>query len=52
MALFALPMYSLASELIHFKDTKTSWANVMSTASKEKKLIFVDAYTEMKLNRC
>jgi hypothetical protein len=52
LALFALPVYSLASELIHFKDTKTSWANVMSTASKEKKLIFVDAYTEMKLNHC
>lgn len=46
LALFALPVYSLASELIHFKDTTTSWANVMSIASSEKKLIFVDAYTD------
>jgi thiol-disulfide isomerase/thioredoxin len=37
---------SLAGELIHFKDTTTSWANVLSIASKEKKLIFVDAYTD------
>ncbi len=46
LALFALPVCSLASELIHFKDTTTSWANVLSIASKEKKLIFVDAYTD------
>lgn len=46
LALFALPVGSLASEMIHFKDTTTSWANVMSIASKEKKLIFVDAYTD------
>ena len=41
LALFALPVGSHAGELIHFKDTTTSWANVMSIASKEKKMIFV-----------
>ncbi len=46
MAFFVLPVCSLAGELIHFKDTTTSWANVMTIASKEKKLIFVDAYTD------
>jgi thioredoxin-related protein len=46
LALFALPVCSLASELIQFKDTTTSWANVLSIASKEKKLIFLDAYTD------
>ncbi len=46
LALFALPVSTLAGETIHFKDTTTSWAKVMSIASKEKKLIFVDAYTD------
>jgi thioredoxin-related protein len=46
LAFIAIPVCSPAGELIHFKDTTTSWANVMSIASKEKKLIFVDAYTD------
>src|SRR5512140_1797373 len=36
----------LGSELIHFRDTTTSWQNVLSIAAKEKKLVFIDAYTD------
>lgn len=46
LGLVALPVCSCAGELIHFKDTTTTWANVLSIASKEKKLIFIDAYTD------
>ncbi len=35
-----------ASELIHFRDTTTSWDDVKSIAAKEQKLIIIDAYTD------
>jgi thioredoxin-related protein len=43
---FSLSAYAAASELIHFKDTTSSWDDVKSIAAKEKKLIFIDAYTD------
>ena len=46
LTVLTLPTWSIAGELIKFKDTTTSWANILSLASKEKKLIFVDAYTD------
>jgi len=35
-----------ASELIHFRDTTTSWEDVKSIAAKDHKLIIIDAYTD------
>ena len=37
---------SVARELIHFRDTTSSWEEIKSIASKEHKLIFIDAYTD------
>lgn len=44
--IFTLSICGTASELIHFRDTTTSWDNVKSIAAKENKLIFIDAYTD------
>ncbi len=44
--LLALSACGIASELIHFRDTTTSWDNVKAIAAQEKKLIFIDAYTD------
>src|SRR5208283_1272057 len=35
-----------ANELIPFKDTTTSWDGIKKIAAQEKKLIFIDAYTD------
>jgi thioredoxin-related protein len=35
-----------ASELIHFRDTTTSWDDIKSIAAKEQKFIVIDAYTD------
>ena len=45
-AVVTIQAIGFAGELIHFKDTTTSWTNVLSTASKEKKMVFIDAYTD------
>jgi thioredoxin-related protein len=44
--LLVLSAIGIASELIPFKDTTTSWDNIKTTAAKERKLIFIDAYTD------
>ena len=38
--------FAAASELIHFRDTTTSWEDVKSIAAKDHKLIIIDAYTD------
>lgn len=38
--------YCVAGELIPFRDTTTSWDNIKTLAAKEKKLVFIDAYTD------
>ncbi len=44
--LLVLSASGIASELIPFKDTTTSWDNIKAIAAQEKKLIFIDAYTD------
>ena len=44
--LLVLSACGIASELIPFKDTTTTWDNIKTIAAQEKKLIFIDAYTD------
>src|SRR5208283_1082181 len=44
--LLTLSACGVASELIHFKDTATSWDKIKAIAEQEKKMIFIDAYTD------
>jgi len=44
--LLLLSACCIASELIPFKDTTTSWDKIKTIAAQEKKLIFIDAYTD------
>ncbi|HTY12353.1 MAG TPA: thioredoxin fold domain-containing protein [Bacteroidota bacterium] len=46
MALAFLASSGTAGELIHFRDTTTSWDNVLIIAAQQNKLVFVDAYTD------
>ncbi|HTR82575.1 MAG TPA: thioredoxin fold domain-containing protein [Bacteroidota bacterium] len=46
VSMLVLSAYAPASELIHFRDTTTSWSEVKSIAEKEHKLVFIDAYTD------
>ena len=44
--LLAFSACGIASKLIPFKDTTTSWDKIKEIAAQEKKLIFIDAYTD------
>ena len=44
--LLVLSACGIASELIPFKDTTTTWDNIKTIAAQEKKMIFIDAYTD------
>ncbi len=46
LMLLAVAVCGIASELIPFKDTTTSWDKIKDIAFQEKKLIFIDAYTD------